>query len=63
MTFLTIEKIAIIDLKSNVYIFSTLIMRAKTFRFKNNLNAIIINVRNVKGKFEDIVIVIDINIL
>ena len=63
MTFFTVEKIAIIDLKNNVYIFSTLITRAETFRFKNNLNAITINVYNVEKKFEDIIIIININIL
>ena len=63
MIFLIAEKIAIIDLKNNVYIFSTLITRAETLRFKNNLNIIIINARNVEGKFENIIIIIDVNIL
>ena len=61
--FFTIKKIAIIDLKNNVYIFPTLITRVKTFHFKNNLNAIIINARNVEEKFENIIIVINVNIL
>ena len=40
-----------------------MITRAKAFRFKNNLNATIINARNVEEKFENIVIIINVNIL
>ena len=63
MIFLITKKIATIDLKNNVYNFPTLITRAGAFRFKDNLNVIIINVRNVEEKFENIIIIINVNIL